>query len=390
MTRRAWPRRARTSAALQAEPRRDGDPAGAAVRARAAAARRAAAAGRRPDRRRGHEHRRGARAGAQHAAHARIFTFGIGAGASQHLVNGLARAGGGSAEFIHPGERIEPKVVRQFGRLLSPALDRRPRLVGRARREAGAVGHPAGLRRRPPSPLCVRERGHDWRHPATVRLARRRRRAPCRSTSRSIPSRVVERPHRRDARGARAHPRARGEPRVDERARLAAARPQGDRREPGDRRAEHPLRPDVARDVVRRDRAARDAGPRRHAAAAHADRADVGMGRSGGGRTPPAERGAIDASAGVSGGADERSWCERPGDHDDCAARGPAVDDALEAGVGRTVPSAIKGALSRLGAGVAELDCRMRTPRHQRSRRPECTRAWSHSSRCNALTDRGS
>ncbi len=57
-----------------------------------------------------------------HAAHARVFTFGIGAGSSQHLVNGLARAGGGAAEFIHPGERIEPKVVRQFGRLLSPAL----------------------------------------------------------------------------------------------------------------------------------------------------------------------------------------------------------------------------------------------------------------------------
>jgi Ca-activated chloride channel family protein len=56
-------------------------------------------------------------------ADARIFTFGIGAGASHHLVRGLARAGGGCAEFIHPGERVESKVVRQFGRLLSPALD---------------------------------------------------------------------------------------------------------------------------------------------------------------------------------------------------------------------------------------------------------------------------
>ena len=59
---------------------------------------------------------------ASHASNARIFTFGIGAGASEHLVRGLARAGGGSAEFIHPGERIETKVVRQFARLLSPAL----------------------------------------------------------------------------------------------------------------------------------------------------------------------------------------------------------------------------------------------------------------------------
>jgi Ca-activated chloride channel family protein len=57
-----------------------------------------------------------------HSDVARIFTFGIGAGASHHLVSALARAGGGLAEFIYPGERIEPKVVRLFGRLLSPSL----------------------------------------------------------------------------------------------------------------------------------------------------------------------------------------------------------------------------------------------------------------------------
>ena len=52
----------------------------------------------------------------------RVFTFGIGRGASHHLVKGLARAGGGAAEFVYPGERIEPKMVRLFRRALSPAL----------------------------------------------------------------------------------------------------------------------------------------------------------------------------------------------------------------------------------------------------------------------------
>jgi Ca-activated chloride channel family protein len=61
--------------------------------------------------------------GRAHAGHARIFTFGIGAGASHHLVRGLARAGEGEAEFIAPGERIEGKVMRQVSRALSPALE---------------------------------------------------------------------------------------------------------------------------------------------------------------------------------------------------------------------------------------------------------------------------
>ena len=60
--------------------------------------------------------------GRQHAGHARIFTFGIGAGTSHHLVKGLARAGEGEAELIAPGERIEGKVLRQLSRALTPAL----------------------------------------------------------------------------------------------------------------------------------------------------------------------------------------------------------------------------------------------------------------------------
>ena len=58
----------------------------------------------------------------KHASHTRIFTFGIGYGASESLIRSLARVTKGEAEFIHPGERIEPKLLRQFARLGTPAL----------------------------------------------------------------------------------------------------------------------------------------------------------------------------------------------------------------------------------------------------------------------------
>jgi|GEM_PF-1264163 len=50
----------------------------------------------------------------------RIFTFGIGSACSHHLVQGLAEASRGAAEFVSGDERIEEKVLRTFSRIGSP------------------------------------------------------------------------------------------------------------------------------------------------------------------------------------------------------------------------------------------------------------------------------
>ena len=47
----------------------------------------------------------------------RCFTFGIGSGASTALVEGLAQAGNGTAEFVKEGERMQPKVSALWAKL---------------------------------------------------------------------------------------------------------------------------------------------------------------------------------------------------------------------------------------------------------------------------------
>ncbi len=56
----------------------------------------------------------------RHRGRNRIFPFGIGPAVSTFLVNGLARATGGAAEFVAAGERVEAKVLRTFARVASP------------------------------------------------------------------------------------------------------------------------------------------------------------------------------------------------------------------------------------------------------------------------------
>jgi Ca-activated chloride channel family protein len=53
---------------------------------------------------------------------ARVYSFGIGTNVSDVLLKDLARQTGGAVEFIHPGERIDDKVVAQFSRALAPRV----------------------------------------------------------------------------------------------------------------------------------------------------------------------------------------------------------------------------------------------------------------------------
>ncbi|XP_039355485.1 von Willebrand factor A domain-containing protein 5A-like isoform X1 [Mauremys reevesii] len=58
----------------------------------------------------------------RHQRSHRCFSFGIGEGASTALVKGIARAAGGSAEFITGQDRMQPKALQSLKRALQPAV----------------------------------------------------------------------------------------------------------------------------------------------------------------------------------------------------------------------------------------------------------------------------
>ena len=60
----------------------------------------------------------------EHRNSTRFLSLGIGAGPNEYFIKGLARAGMGAWEFIYPGERIEPKVLRMFKKLKDQVLER--------------------------------------------------------------------------------------------------------------------------------------------------------------------------------------------------------------------------------------------------------------------------
>uniref|UniRef100_A0A6J0UQQ6 von Willebrand factor A domain-containing protein 5A-like n=1 Tax=Pogona vitticeps TaxID=103695 RepID=A0A6J0UQQ6_9SAUR len=57
-----------------------------------------------------------------HSSSHRCFSFGIGEGASTALIKGIARAAGGSAEFITGKERMQAKALQSLKKALQPAV----------------------------------------------------------------------------------------------------------------------------------------------------------------------------------------------------------------------------------------------------------------------------
>uniref|UniRef100_A0AAQ4PX58 von Willebrand factor A domain containing 5A n=1 Tax=Gasterosteus aculeatus aculeatus TaxID=481459 RepID=A0AAQ4PX58_GASAC len=58
----------------------------------------------------------------QNSASHRCFSFGIGEGASSALINGLAKEGGGHAQFITGADRMQPKVMQSLRFALQPSV----------------------------------------------------------------------------------------------------------------------------------------------------------------------------------------------------------------------------------------------------------------------------
>jgi len=52
----------------------------------------------------------------------RVYSFGIGTNVSDLVLRDLARRTSGAVEFIHPGERVDEKVVAQFARAIAPRV----------------------------------------------------------------------------------------------------------------------------------------------------------------------------------------------------------------------------------------------------------------------------
>ncbi|MEJ5330680.1 MAG: VIT domain-containing protein [Desulfobaccales bacterium] len=59
----------------------------------------------------------------RHRGQAAIYPVGLGRGPNAHFIRSLARVSGGVATLVHPGERLEPVMVRLLEKLATPALN---------------------------------------------------------------------------------------------------------------------------------------------------------------------------------------------------------------------------------------------------------------------------